>query len=263
MTTDPSGLDAHEARIRDQFSRQAKMFAASPELHNEAALALLTSAAAPQPSDNTLDVACGPGSVVLAMAGLARHATGLDATPAMLAEAAAGAEAKGIINVSWRQGDVYALPFANGAFDIVSCRFAFHHFERPLAALREMVRVCRPRGTILLCDAYASDDPAKAAAFNRMEKLRDPSTAMFSPLDEMLALFAMAGLPEPAMQFFQVPAEREMMITSSFPENGDHDGLRQMLNGAAEGDLMGLNMRRDGNTVLYGYPSVILTARRP
>jgi hypothetical protein len=59
-----------------------------------------------------------------------------------------------------------------GAFDIVACRL-----PSP-----EMVRVARPGGGIVLCDAFVSDDPAEAAAFNTMERFRDPSKAKFRPL---------------------------------------------------------------------------------
>ena len=166
-TADGPVPSTHAATIADQFTRQASQFAASPALHNEAALALLVEAAGPRADDVSLDVACGPGTVVCAFARRVRRAEGLDATEAMLAEARRLAAAAGVENVAWHRGDIYALPFAAAAFDIVSCRFAFHHLEAPARAFAEMVRVCRPGGRIVLCDAVASDDPAKAAAFNR------------------------------------------------------------------------------------------------
>src|SRR4029450_12875420 len=109
------------------------------------------------------DVACGPGSVVAAFAGHVRRAVGLDATEAMLGEARKLAAAARVKNVDWHRGDVYALPFAAATFAIVTCRFAFHHLQAPARAFAEMVRVCRPGGRIVLADAVASDDPAKAA----------------------------------------------------------------------------------------------------
>jgi ubiquinone/menaquinone biosynthesis C-methylase UbiE len=263
MKTVPPVAHAHEAQIRDQFTRQAEIFAAAPELHNEEAVALLVDAAAPGPTDLTLDVACGPGSIAVAMAKRARLATGLDATPAMLNQARDLADEQGISNVTWRKGDVYALPFEGGSFDIVTCRFAFHHFIHPQVALSEMIRVCRPGGMILVCDAVASDDQAKADAFNRMERLRDPSTVQFHPLRALLDLFATAGLPPPAQKFFQVPTEREEMVTRAFPANDDFAGLRRLIDAAAEGDLMAMNARRSGGTVLLAYQAVILTVRKP
>jgi ubiquinone/menaquinone biosynthesis C-methylase UbiE len=253
---------AHKATIADQFTRQASQFAASPALHNKAALDLLVDAASPRVDEVSLDVACGPGTVVTAFARRVRRAEGLDATEAMLAEARRLAAAAGVANVGWHRGDVYALPFVDGAFDIVSCRFAFHHLETPAKALAEMVRVCRPGGRVVLCDAVCSDDPAKAAAFNRMERHRDPSTVKFRTLAWHLALFRDAGLPEPQARFYQVPAERERLVAMSFPASDDRAGLRAMIEASVAGDTMGVNARRDGDTVRFDYPAVVLVAEK-
>src|SRR5262249_21875362 len=174
-------------------SRQAEVFAAAPGLHDQEILALLVEAAAPRPGDVSLDVACGPGTVVAAFAPQVARATGLDATAAMLEQAKVLAARLGLGNVEWRQGDVYRLPFADASFDIVTCRFTFHHLERPDACFAEMRRVCRPGGRLVLCDAVCSDDPVAAAAFNRMELHRDPSTVAFRPFAVLLSHFA--GLP--------------------------------------------------------------------
>ena len=169
-------------------------FAAAPALHDQAALDLLVEAARPRPSDVSLDVACGPGSVVRRLCA-ARAPGRWASTPRRRCwrRRAELAAQRALANVAWHQGDVYALPFADGAFDIVSCRFAFHHLEEPARAFAEMVRVCRPGGRIVLCDAVASDDPAKAAAFNAMERLRDPSTVEFRTLGFLRGLFATPG----------------------------------------------------------------------
>ena len=270
MTADTSraaataaGPSTHQATIADQFSRQAALFAAAPALHNQAALDLLVGAAEPGADDTSLDVACGPGSVALAFAARVRRAAGLDTTEAMLDEARKLAARTGVANVAWHRGDVYALPFADGAFDIVSCRFAFHHFEAPVRAFAEMVRVCRSGGRIVLCDAIASDDASKAAAFNRMERHRDPSTVAFRPLAFLLGLFACAGLPTPQARFHQVPVERERLIGMSFPADGDRALLRAMIDRSVDGDAMGVKAHRDGDTVRFAYPSVILAAVKP
>ncbi len=257
-----SETPSHASTIVDQFSRQADSFAQSPALHNKAALALLVDAAAPQPNDDVLDIACGPGSVVAAFAGRVRRSVGLDATEAMLAQARKLAAERDLKNTDWHQGDVYRLPFGDASFDVVSCRFAFHHFEAPERALAEMVRVCRAGGRIVLCDAVAPDDPTKAAAFNRMERHRDPSTVVFRPLALLRQLFVDAGLPAPSIKTYQVPAERERLIAMSFPVDDDRSLLRQMIDASVEGDAMGLGSRREGDTVQFSYPAVILVATK-
>jgi ubiquinone/menaquinone biosynthesis C-methylase UbiE len=253
----------HPSTVVDQFSRQAELFAQSPALHNETALAFLVEAAAPQPHDEVLDIACGPGSVVAAFATRVHRSVGLDATEAMLAQARSLAVARNLQNTEWYQGDVYRLPFGDASFDIVSCRFAFHHFETPERAFAEMVRVCRPGGRIVLCDAVASDDPAKAASFNWMERHRDPSTIAFRPLTFLRQLFADAGLPAPSASTYQVPVERERLIARSFPVNDDRELLRHMIDASVEGDGMGLGSHRDGDTVRFSYPAVVLVASKP
>lgn len=265
MTTSHAGTAdvTHAAQIADQFTRQAPGFARSRALHDRAALDLVVAAAEPQAHEMSLDVACGPGSVVLAFADHVARASGLDATPAMLDEARRATAKAGRDNVSWHQGDVCALPFADAAFDIVSCRFALHHFEQPVRAFAEMVRVCRPGGRIVLCDAAASDDPAKAAAFNAMERLRDPSTVEFRTLGFLRGLFSLAGLPEPSARFYGVAFDIDTIVAHSFPAGDDRRLLRAMLAASVEGDSMGLDARADGIGVHLAYPAVVLVAAKP
>jgi hypothetical protein len=106
----------------------------------------------------------------------------------------------------------------------------------------------------------ASDDAAKAAAFNAMERHRDPSTVEFRTLGLLLALFRDAGLPQPTARFYQVPAERDRLLAASFPANDDRALLRTMIDQSVVGDTMGVNARRDGNTVRFDYPAVVLVA---
>ena len=248
----------HQAAILDQFTRQARPFAQAPELHNDAILALMVDAAQPAGCEHVLDIACGPGSVVVAFAPHVRRATGLDATPAMLEQARALAAAQQATNVEWVIGDVEALPYPEASFEIVTCRFAFHHFREPARAFAEMLRVCRPRGRVLVCDGIVHGDPAKAAEFNGMELLRDPSTVAFRSVDYLASLYRGAGLAEPQTSFFRVPVERDDLIAKSFPANDDREGLRRLITASVEGDRMGLDSRREGDTVWFAYRCVVL-----
>ena len=77
--------------------------------------------------------------------------TCLDYSEDMLAEARGKAEAAGIRNVDFRQGDVGALPFEDGSFDIVLSLNGFHAFPDNEAAFRETFRVLRSGGTFCGC----------------------------------------------------------------------------------------------------------------
>jgi SAM-dependent methyltransferase len=250
----------HSELILEQFTRQAMPFATAPSIKDEAALKLIVDWSGAGPDDTVLDVACGPGLVVCAFATVARHATGIDITPAMLDRARAHAAERGLTNVAWRQGDVLPLPWPDASFTVVTSRFAFHHFLDPLAVLREMVRVCAAGGTVMVVDSAPAPD--KVDAFNRMEVVRDPSHVRALPLAEHLALFARAGLPEPRVTHYRLEGELEGLIARSFPRPGDDVTLRQIFADSLAGDALGIQARRDGAAIRYGYPVAVLAARR-
>ena len=145
-------------------------------------------------------------------------------TPAMLERARALAAEKRLENVTWQQGDVRSLPWPDGSFDIVVTRFSFHHFEEPLAVLREMRRVCRPEGRVIVVDMYASEEKAKAEAWNRLEVLRDPSHVRALSLGELTGLFRGAGLPEPTVGLYELRGDVQGLLARSFRCRGMRTG---------------------------------------
>jgi SAM-dependent methyltransferase len=256
MTT----TDRHREAILDQFTRQAIPFSTAPGITDEQALSLVVELAGAGPGDTVLDVACGGGNVVCAFARVVRHATGIDLTPAMIEQARARQAQERLSNVSWHVGDVLPLPFADAAFTIVTSRYAFHHLLDPQAVLREMARVCAPGGTVVLVDVAASPDPAKAAEFNRMETLRDPSHARALPLDELTGLFAGAGLAAPRATSYRLETEVEGLLSRSFPNPGDADRVRDVFRAAVDDDRLGIPVRRDGERILLAYPIAVLAS---
>jgi ubiquinone/menaquinone biosynthesis C-methylase UbiE len=258
MTT-PSHRDA----IIDQFTRQATPFSTAPGIRDEQALRLVVEFSGAGPDDTVLDVACGGGLVVCAFARVVRHATGIDLTPAMIERARGLQQEQGLENVTWRVGDVLPLPYPDGAFSIVTSRFAFHHFLDPGAALAEMKRACAPGGKVVVVDTDASADPAKAAEFNRMEKLRDPSHVRALPLAEHLDLFARVGLTAPRTTSYRLESDLESLLGRSFPLPGDADRIRQLFAASIEDDRLGIPIRRDGDQIHYAYPVAVLVSTVP
>jgi len=253
----------HQGLILDQFTRQATVFSTAPSITDEGALLMIVEAVSPGPEDTVLDVACGPGLVVCAFAPRVREATGIDVTPAMLERARALAAEKGLSNVAWRQGDVYSLPFDDGSFTIVTTRFSFHHFLDPAAVLREMVRVCAPGGRVVVVDDYASEDPAKAAAFNQLERLRDPSHVRCLTLTELKNLFPTVGLPAPQVSFYELRSTIGSLLARSFPNPGDDLKIVEMFKASALDDRLGIPLRVDAEEIHCAYPVAILAAQRP
>jgi SAM-dependent methyltransferase len=101
-----------------------------------------------------LDVGCGPGTITadLAQRVAPGRVTGLDAEEAMVARAAAVAHERGLTNVDFTTGDIHALEFDDATYDVVHAHQVLQHVLDPVAALRELRRVCRPGGYVAARD---------------------------------------------------------------------------------------------------------------
>ena len=97
--------------------------------------------------ERVLDVACGNGNAALAAARRFARVTGVDYVPALLARAGSRATADGL-PIELREGDAEALPFPDGAFDVVLSTFGVMFAPDQERAARELVRVCRHGGRI-------------------------------------------------------------------------------------------------------------------
>jgi len=252
--------ETHQNLILDQFTRQAAPFSAAVMIKDEAVLRLIVEAASPRPNDTVLDVACGPGLVVCAFAPHVRQATGIDLTPAMLEEAHKAATQRRLRNVAWDRGDVCALPYDDDSFSIVIARYAFHHLLDPFTTLREMTRVCAPGGRILVVDAYAPEDSAQAAEYNRIERLRDPSHARALSLPELASLFSRCGLGQPWITRYELPVELKDLLARAFPNPGDEAEIAAVFTAAAVDGRLGIPVRREGEAIHIAYQAAILAA---
>jgi len=253
-------MGSHRSRILDQFTRQAVPFASAPAIRNEEALNRIVQWAQAGPEDTVLDVACGPGLLACAFARVVKHATGIDITPAMLEEARKCQKEKGVANVSWQQGDVSSLPYPDGHFSIVSTRFVFHHMEEPLIVLREMKRVCKPGGRVVVADMAPAAE--KADALNEEERLRDPSHVRALPEHELLGLFAAAGLPEPSIGRYRVECDLEDLLSRSFPNPGDEARIRQIFAESIPANALDLNTRQENGKIYYSIPVTVMVTRK-
>jgi len=98
-----------------------------------------------------LDVACGAGNTTLAAARRRARATGCDWVPALLERAEQRAKVEGL-QIEWVKADAEGLPFPDASFDVVVSTFGVMFAPDQQRAADQLIRVCRPGGTIGLAN---------------------------------------------------------------------------------------------------------------
>lgn len=193
--------------VQKKFGQAAADYAASTVHAKGESLKRLVELVQPKPSWRLLDVATGAGHTALAFAPHVAKVTASDITDEMLAEARKLAAERGAGNVKTARAKAEDLPFPDMSFDLVTCRLAAHHFEKPRAFVAEAFRVLMPCGVLAVVDNISPAEPEIARAYNHFEKLRDPSHGRCLGLAEWIALLADTGFTVAHSEHMDQPIE--------------------------------------------------------
>ncbi|WP_026438811.1 class I SAM-dependent methyltransferase [Acidocella facilis] len=140
-----------------------------------------------------LDLGCGGGHVSYRAAPYVNRVVACDVTPAMLEAVARTASERGLGNIETRLAAAEALPFEDGLFDAVLCRFTAHHWADVPAGLRAARRVSKTGAFGVFIDTVAPAKPVLDSHLQTMELLRDPSHGRNYSVAEWGAMLAQAG----------------------------------------------------------------------
>jgi demethylmenaquinone methyltransferase/2-methoxy-6-polyprenyl-1,4-benzoquinol methylase len=104
--------------------------------------------------DRVLDCATGTGDLALAFkrkVGASGHVVGTDFCPEML-QSAPGKASEAGLQVDFQVADAMALPFADDSFDVASISFGIRNVDDPVKCLKEMARVVKPGGRVVVLE---------------------------------------------------------------------------------------------------------------
>lgn len=186
--------EAVKARVREAFGPHAEGYVSSAAHVAGEDLTRLVDLAQPGLDDEALDVSTGGGHVALALAPRVARVVASDLTPEMLAAALRFLTSRGIANAEYVLADAERLPFLDASFDLVTVRIAPHHYADVAQAAREMARVLRPGGRLVVVDNVAPEDAALDEMLNDWERRRDPSHVRAYTAAEWRAFVSDAGL---------------------------------------------------------------------
>lgn len=155
--------------------------------------------AALAPGMRVLDLACGTGTLAIAMAQREPRAqiSGIDGDPAILAIARLKAERAGVA-VVWHEGLSTGLPFAPASFERVTSSLFFHHLETAdkVRSFAEVLRVLIPGGELHVADWGAPQNALMRIAFVQIRLLDGFSNTVANALGALPQLMREAGFCE-------------------------------------------------------------------
>jgi len=154
MTLAPEGVRTMFDRIAPVYDGMNRVMTAGLDVRWRRRAAAL----AVRPGDRVLDAACGTGDLAVAdLNAGAASVTGLDFSEAMLARARGKSSA-----IEWVEGDLLALPFADGTFDAATVGFGVRNLAGDLdRGLRELHRVLRPGGRLAILEITTPRGPLR------------------------------------------------------------------------------------------------------
>jgi SAM-dependent methyltransferase len=193
--------------MSDVWSARADEYRRSPGHAAGLDLDLVVEWAEPGPGVKALDIATGGGHVARRLREGGADVVTADRAPGMRPDVVCRAE---------------DLPFADGAFDVVTVRIAPHHFDDVEAAVREMARVSRDRVVI-------QDTLYESAELERIYSLRDPSHVRCYSEEEWRGFVEQAGLRIEAVRIVEKRRPFEAWLQCTAVPAEDVEELRALL----------------------------------
>lgn len=199
----------HDDLVQDQFGPRAHAYVESAVHAAGEDLDALEAIAARHAPEHALDLGSGGGHVAYRLARHAGTVTACDLSAGMIAAVAETARGRGLANIEACVAPAEDLPFGDGTFDFLACRFSAHHWRDFAAGLREARRVLAPGATAVFIDVISPGPPALDTHLQAVEILRDPSHVRDYAAAEWQAALARAG--------FRVGATHARRLRMDYP----------------------------------------------
>ena len=199
---------AHEKVVEAQFGPRARAYVESAVHATGEDLEALEAIVRQRRPTRALDLGTG-GHVAYLLARHAAAVTAADLSAEMLVAVAATARERGLENLVTAEAAAERLPFADGSFNFLACRYSAHHWRDFEGGLREARRVLAAGAPAVFVDAYAAGAALLDTHLQAIELLRDTSHVRNRTAGEWLAALGRAG--------FAVHACRTWRLRMDFP----------------------------------------------
>lgn len=241
---------SHDDAVDRQFGPRAHAYLTSAVHAQGEDLQQLAELARAHPGARVLDLGCGGGHVSFHVAPYVAHVTACDLSQQMLDVVAEEAARRGLANVSTCRGKAERLPFADGEFDLVLSRFSTHHWADPGQALREALRVLKPRGMAAFADVVSPVQALLDTWLQTLEVLRDTSHVRDYSTAQWSRMLGEAGFVLRSWTPRRLTMEFDSWVTRMRTPDALVAALRSMLAAAPEPVRKYFVVQEDGSFTL-------------
>ena len=246
----------HEDTVKQSFKIQAKICAAYHMSKAEYTDYLIQKIGAGG-KEHALEVAAGTCICGRALAPFVEDITCLDLTEEMLEQGKRLAEESGLKNIYFRTGNAEKLPYEEETFDLVITRLSFHHFINPVIPFREMQRVLKKGGKLVVWDMEATEEPLRKID-DKIEKLRDPSHTRILSREEFEEMFEKDFWLQ-CEETTLVPVKlKSWMELTDTPEELQNEIVDLMKNDLAGGEKTGFSPYMKGTEIMFDHRWLLL-----
>ncbi len=196
------------------------------------------------------------GSAGAATPGAAQGGTGSLGGAAAGTSPGANGTAEGAVLIA---AHATQLPFRSASFDVVTCRFAVHHFADPSASLAAMAGALRPGGRLVIADFVCPVDPAAAARQDRLERLRGHVYVEIFTQPRLQEMLATVGCPVTAVRSSPRELRQQEWLGSPNLPAESRASLAEMIDDLTAHGGAGLEVRQvDGESRFLRQDAVLL-----
>ncbi len=254
VASEAANVEEDLSLVRQVYGRVSAAEAMQGDTGREQRLRHLLKFAALPSGMRLIDVGTGNGRLAMLLAEEgASEVVGIDASPVLL-EAAEYLRLRNpspaMPRVSFRLAPAHRIPFKNEGFDAIVCRLLLHHSTKPEAILRELARLLKPGGLLILADLLSADDPVKRATQNTIEARRNPSHIAARSADQYRKLVIGAGLAIENELASTFDRDLEEWLTDLQSDPASRNAVREMIEAGLETNATGYNARRQGNKLV-------------
>ncbi|GAA4330853.1 class I SAM-dependent methyltransferase [Pigmentiphaga soli] len=240
----------HQKAVEAQFGPRAKAYVESAVHARGPDLEALEALVGQLKPARALDLGAGGGHVSYLMARHAGQVTAADLSSEMLAAVASTANERGLANIETAMAAAERLPFADGSFDFLACRYSAHHWLDFDGGLREARRVLKPGCRAVFIDICSTGPALFDTHLQAVELLRDTSHVRDYTAAEWAAALGRSGFVPTASRTWRLRMDFPVWIARMRTPEENVRAIRALQKAASDETKRHFAIEDDGSFVM-------------